>query len=127
MIAAMNHSGIIAKMTVRGGVKAKNFRAFVEQKLIPVLCEGHIVCWDNINLHKNKTILALIEEAGASVLPLPKYSPDFNPIEAAWAKVKAWIRKHYPQDVQSLRKLMRYGLDRIKSSDALAWFKYCGY
>ena len=123
MIAAMDHSGVIAKMTVRGGVKAKSFRAFVEQKLIPVLDVGHIVCWDNIHLHKNKALLTLIKDAGASVLPLPKYSPDVNPIEAAWAKVKSWIRKHGPDDVQSLRKLMRQGLDRIKPADAIGWFK----
>ena len=67
MIAAMDHSGVIAKMTVRGGVKAKSFRAFVEQKLIPVLDVGHIVCWDNIHLHKNKALLTLIKDAGASV------------------------------------------------------------
>lgn len=128
MIAALRiEDGICAKMTVDGGVRAKSFKSFVEKRLLPVLKKGDVVCWDNINLHKNKQIVAAIESVGASVLPIPPYSPDLNPIEAAWSYVKDWIRKHFPDSVTELKTLMRRALDRIKSMSVIGWFKYCGY
>lgn len=127
MIAALTLDGIGALMTVDGGVKTKDFLRFVAQKLVPTLNHGDIVCWDNINMHQNTQVVAAIEEAGATILRLPRYSPDLNPIEAAWSKAKHWIRRRAPKTVTQLKSAMRYALKRIRGSDAAGWVTYCGY
>ncbi len=127
MIAALTVKGISALMTVCGGVKGADFEWFVFNKLIPTLQRGDVVLWDNLNLHKRADLRAAIESVGACVVQLPRYSPDLNPIEAAWGKVKAWIRKRWPKNVAQLRSLIRRGLRRIRPSDARGWFNYCGY
>ena len=114
MIAALTIDGVTALMTVRGGVKGENFEKFVFNKLLPTLRRGDVVLWDNLNLHKRTDLRAAIESVGARVVQLPRYSPDLNPIEAAWGKVKAWIRKRSPQTVAQLRSLIRRGLRRMR-------------
>lgn len=127
MIGALRlDQGIIASMTVRGGVKGKAFLDFLA-RLTPRLRRGDIVCLDHLNLHKSAAARKLVEAAGATVLFLPKYSPDLNPIEAAWAKVKALLRKAAPGTVSELRAAMRAALRRITPEDAAGWFQYCGY
>ena len=126
-IGALRLNGISAMMPTNGGVKSKDFRRFVEQRLVPTLRAGDVVCWDNINMHKNANIIAAIEHAGASVLFLPRYSPDMNPIEAAWAKVKAIIRRFNPTCVRDLKGAIRRALRSIRPTDAAGWFKYCGF
>ena len=88
---------------------------------------GDLVCWDNINMQKNKQVLAAIEAVGASVVFLPRYSPDMNPIEAAWAKAKALIRRSMPATRRALKCAIRSALRRVTESDALGWFEYCGF
>ena len=127
MIAALTMDGVSALMTVNGGVKTTDFLRFVEQRLVPTLRPGDVVCWDNINMHKNAVVVGAVEDAGAQVLRLPRYSPDLNPIEAAWAKVKALVRRATPTNVSELKAAIRRGLHRVRGSDALGWFKYCGY
>ena len=127
MIGALTLDGIATYMTVEGGVKGKDFRRFVKQRLAPRLRPGDLVCLDNINMHKSNAIREAIESTGASLLCLPRYSPDLNPIEAAWAKVKAIIRKAIPATVLELKKVMRSAFRKISSSDARGWVKYCGY
>lgn len=127
MIGALRLDGICASMTVKGGVKGKAFKRFVLRRLVPTLQAGDVVCWDNLNLHKNKEIREAIERVGASVKMLPKYSPDLNPIEAAWAKVKARLRRLCPTTVVELRAAMRRSLSAIRPKDAMGWFGYCGY
>lgn len=127
MVAALTSEGITALMTVRGGVRAKSFERFVRQRLVPTLRPGDIVAWDNLNLHKRRDLVAAVEAVGATVLFLPRYSPDLNPIEPAWGKAKAWIRKHQPRTVAKLRELIRRSLRRIKPSDAEGWIRYAGY
>lgn len=127
MIAALTTDGIDAMMTTDGGVKTQDIQRFVEQRLVPLLRRGDIVCWDNLNAHKNPAVVAAIQEAGARVLWLPRYSPDLNPIEAAWSKVKTQIRQAMPQSVTELKAAIRRALHRVSASDALGWFAYCGY
>lgn len=127
MIGALTVHGMATYMTVDGGVKGKAFQRFVKQRLVPRLRQGDIVCWDNINMHKSRKVRELVEAAGATVLFLPRYSPDLNPIEAAWAKAKAIIRKAMPKTVPALKKVMRHAMRRISSSDARGWIRYCGY
>lgn len=127
MIGAMSLHGMVATMTTRGGVGSKDFRRFVEQRLAPVLRPGHVVCLDNLNAHKNATVRHLIEQRGARLLFLPPYSPDFNPIEAAWAKIKHWIRRLQALDIHQLRRSMYRAFKSVRPTDASGWFRYCGY
>ena len=127
MIGAISLDGLIAKATVRGGVGSREFRRFVQNQLLPVLKPGQIVCMDNLNAHKNKRVQELIESVGASVLFLPPYSPDFNPIEAAWAKIKHLIRKYQAVSVKTLRRAIYKACAKLSPDDAKGWFKHCGY
>ena len=88
MIGALTLDGIEALMTVDGGVKTRDLILFVTRRLGPILRAGDTVVWDNINMHKNSIVVDAIEAQGASILRLPRYSPDMNPLEAAWAKAK---------------------------------------
>ena len=128
MIAALTIDGISALMTDDGGVKTKNFLRFVEQRLVPTLRPGDLVCWDNINIHKNAEVIAAVENVGAEIIRLPRYSPDLNPIEAAWARVKALVRRAMPKNVGELKLAIRRALHRVRASDALGWLiTYCGF
>ena len=127
MIAALRLDGICALMTVDGGVKSKDFLRFVKQRLVPTLGRGDIVCWDNINMHKNAGVVAAVESVGAQVLRLPRYSPDLNPIEATWAKIKALVRRAMPKNVSELKTAIRRALHKVRPSDAAGWMKYCGF
>ena len=127
MLGAMTTEGIIALKTLRGGVKAHHFEDFVLKRLVPVLEQDDIVLWDNLNHHKRPDLHEAIESVGATVMMLPKYSPDLNPIEAAWSKVKAWLRKRCPQTVEELRAMMRRALRAVRPCDAQGWFGYAGY
>lgn len=127
IIGAIGFDGPIARATMRGGVGSREFRRFIERQLIPHLRPGHIVCMDNLNAHKNAKVRQLIEGTGASILFLPPYSPDLNPIEAAWAKVKHLIRKRAARTVEQLRRTIYAAWKRISASDVRGWFRYCGY
>jgi len=127
MIAALRADGITAHLNVNGGVKTSDFHRFVEQHLARTLRPGDLVCWDNINMHKNKRVLAAVEATGARVVFLPRYSPDLNPIEAAWSKVKTLVRARQPQTRRALRYAIRTAISKIRQSDALGWFRYCGF
>ena len=82
---------------------------------------------DNLNAHKNKKVRELIQAAGASILFLPPYSPDFNPIEAAWAKVKHLVRKYHARSVAMLRQAIYRAWRNVSANDVNGWFRYCGY
>jgi len=127
IIGAIGFPGPIARATVRGGVGSREFRRFIEKRLVPQLQPGHIVCMDNLNAHKNKKVRELIEAAGASVLFLPPYSPDFNPIEAAWAKLKHLVRKYAARTVVELRQAIYRAWRKLSQQDIRGWFRYCGY
>lgn len=127
IIGAMSIDGIVAKATVRGGVGTQQFRRFIEKHLVPILKPGHIVCMDNLAAHKSKAVRELIEATGATILFFPAYSPDLNPIEAAWAKVKHLVRKHCATAVPRLRQAIYKALRKITSSDIEGYFRYAGY
>ena len=127
IIGALSLDGLIAHMTIRGGVGTRELRRFVETRLVQVLRPGRVVFWDNLNAHKNKRIRKLIEDCGASVQFLPPYSPDFNPIESAWSKLKHFIRKYPAHTIVELRHAIYRAYGRITASDAVGWFRRCGY
>jgi transposase len=114
-------------MAIEGATDTAVFRAFVSDVLVPTLRPGDIVVMDNLIAHKNEQTLSLIEAAGASALFLPPYSPDLNPIELMWSKVKAALRANEARTHESLLDALALALDSISASDTRNWFAHCGY
>ncbi len=94
---------------------------------MPTLKEGQVVVMDNLQVHKSKKVRKLIESVGASVLFLPPYSPDFSPIEEAFSKIKAILRRIEARTQETLVEAIGQGLDAVSRRDALGWFSHCGY
>lgn len=127
MIGALCMTGLLAMMTVEGGTDAAVFYAFVDQVLAPKLKPGDIVVVDNVGAHKPIAIRRRIEAAGATLLFLPPYSPDLNPIEECWSKFKAGLRKFGAFTRDELHFAIADGFTRISPSDAQGWFRHAGY
>jgi transposase len=126
-IAAMSVRGIITAMVFDGATNTEAFVTFVEYFLVPVLSTGQVVVLDNLSAHKSPRVTALIEACGASVMYLPPYSPDFNPIEMAISKTKAVLRKLARRDVQGLHDGIGEALTSITPDDACAYIRHCRY
>ena len=127
MISSVRLDGTTACMTIEGATNTEVFRAYVREVLVPSLRLGDIVVMDNLGAHKNDLTLAMIKQAGASVRFLPAYSPDLNPIEMMWSKVKALLRKAQARDHSDLLAAIASALNAITPNDALGWFTHCGY
>jgi len=127
LIAALDIEGICCSTVVDGAVNGDVFEAFVEQVLAPELRLGDLVVMDNLSSHKRLRTRQLIEAAGAEVLFLPPYSPDLNPIENIFAKVKNSLRSLACRTKQTLWNSMQSVLDQITPSDAANCFRHCGY
>jgi transposase len=127
LIAALGIEGIRCSTVVDGAVNGDVFEAFVEQVLTPQLRDGDIVVMDNLSSHKRQRTRELIEGAGARVLFLPPYSPDLNPIELIFAKVKHLLRSLACRTREALWGVMQSVLDQITVSDAINCFRHCGY
>jgi transposase len=125
--AALTLDGIVAPMMLYGAMNARAFEAYVEQCLVPELRPGDVVVLDRLNAHKIWQVRDLIERAGAHLVFLPAYSPDFNPIEHAWSKLKALLRKAGARTVRKLGRALRSALLAITSGDAHGWFSHCGF
>jgi transposase len=127
LIAALGLEGVRCSTVVEGPVNADVFTAFVEQVLVPALRPGDIVVMDNLSSHKGARARELIEGAGATLVFLPPYSPDLNPIEMVFAKVKSLLRSLACRTREALWRAMGSVLDRITPSDAANCFAHCGY
>lgn len=127
LIAALGISGMRCSTVVDGAVNGDIFEAFVEQVLVPELRSGDVVIMDNLSSHKRQRIRKLIEAAGAHLVFLPAYSPDLNPIELIFAKVKQLLRSLACRTRDALWKAMQSVLDQVTSSDAINCYKHCGY
>lgn len=127
LIAALGISGIRCSTVVDGAVNGDVFEAFVEQVLVPQLRPGDVVVMDNLSSHKRARTRALIEAAGATVMFLPPYSPDLNPIEMIFAKVKQLLRSLACRTREVLWQTMQSVLDQITATDAANCFSHCGY
>lgn len=127
MISSVRLDGSTACMTIEGATDTAVFQAYVREILIPSLRAGDIVVMDNLAPHKNDRTVALIAAAGASVRFLPAYSPDLNPIEMMWSKVKAWLRAAEARSPDELQRAIATALQRVSAQDALGWFAACGY
>lgn len=127
MLAALSVSGISAPMTINGAVDGAVFTAYVEQVLAPTLEAGDVVVMDNLPAHKVKGIRELIQERGARLIYLPPYSPDLNPIEKCWSKIKTFLRAAKARTRADLEKALAEALQLISPKDAEGWFRSCGY
>jgi transposase len=127
MISSMRLDGSTACMVVDGATNKDIFRAYVEHILLPTLKAGDIVVLDNLSAHKNKQVKDMLESAGAQLWFLPPYSPDLNPIEQMWSKIKAILRRLKARTEGALIDAIAKALDAITDNDARGWFKLCGY
>lgn len=127
MISSIRLDGSTACMAIDDATSAEVFREYVRQILAPTLRTGDIVVLDNLSAHKDKEALALIASAGAEVWFLPPYSPDLNPIEKMWSKVKEFLRAAKARTFDALLPAIADALEAITSQDAQGWFESCGY
>jgi transposase InsO family protein len=127
MMGLLRHDGTTAVMTYEGGTDLAVMQAFIGWQLRPVVRPGDIVVMDRLAAHRSPTTVAAIEALGAEVWLLPPYSPDFNPIEKLWSKVKAFLRKTLGEAKETLDELIGQAFATITASDADHWFAHCGY
>jgi transposase len=125
ILGAMSLRGMIATMTIEAATDRDIFLAYVEQVLCPVLRPGDVVVMDNLSSHKVDGVRRLLNEAGAELLYLPPYSPDLNPIEKAWAKLKQLLRTAKARSREALDKAIADALQFISADNAKAWFRLC--
>lgn len=126
-VAGLRLTGMTAPMVLDGPINGAAFLAYVEQVLVPELSHGDIVVMDNLGSHKGKAVREAIEAAGARLLFLPPYSPDFNPIENAFAKLKALLRKAAERTVDGLWAAIGILLDAFTPKECANYFKAAGY
>jgi transposase len=123
ILGAMSLRGMIATMTIEAATDAEIFLAYLEHVLCPVLRPGDVVIMDNLSSHKVSGVRECIEAAGAELLYLPPYSPDLNPIEKAWAKLKQLLRTAKARTAETLEQAIADHLPDITPQDAQAWFR----
>ena len=114
-------------MMIAGAVNTEVFDLYVEHLLVPVLRVGDIVLLDNVKFHYSERALSLIEAAGAKVLHIPAYSPDFNPIEHCISKIKETLRSLKARTKRKLYHALAKAIEKVTPDDILGWFKHCGY
>ena len=127
MISSIRLDGTTACMTIEGATNSEIFYQYIKEILLPTLNQGDIVVMDNLSAHKNVRTLELMEARGIEVRFLPAYSPDLNPIELMWSKVKNLLRKAEARTPEALLKAVGDALKKVSSQDALGWFARCGY
>ena len=127
MISSVRVDGSSACLTIEGPTDTAVFQAYVGEVLVPTLCPGDLVVLDNLGAHKNEATLALITATGAQVRFLPAYSPDLNPIEMMWSKVKAFLRAAHARTHEALLTAIAKALATVTAEDAKGWFAACGY
>jgi len=129
LLSAIRLDGVIrdATIVVDGAMDADIFTTYAESCLAPSLRPGDLVVMDNLSSHHCRAVIDAIESAGASVWFLPPYSPDLNPIEKVWSKVKAWLRRRAATTIEGLMKAIAAGLSAVTAEDCEGYFSSCGY
>ena len=127
MLGSLRLDGMTSCMTIAGATDTAVFRAYVEQVLKPTLQPGDVVILDNLSPHKNPATLALLAAASVRVRFLPPYSPDLNPIEQMWSKIKAALRAAQARTQRQLGREIARALRSVTAPDAKGWFASCGY
>ena len=127
LVAGLRTTGMVAPMVLDGPINGDWFEAYVRQILMPELRRGDIVIMDNLSSHKRASVRERIEAAGATLMFLPPYSPDFNPIEKAFARLKAMLRKAGERTVTGLWNLIGKLVDIFQPDECANYFSSCGY
>lgn len=127
LLAALSAAGVGPVMALDGAADGAAFVAYVREFLAPALRPGQIVVLDNLAVHKVAAARTLVEAAGCRLLFLPAYSPDLNPIELAFAKLKGHLRRAGARTRDALEPAIARALDTITAEDAANWFRHCGY
>jgi transposase len=127
LLAAMTHEGLLTPMTVEGAANTEAFLTYLDELLGPALRPGQTVLMDNLRVHKAEAVRERIEARGCRLVFLPRYSPDFNPIEGAFSKLKTFLRRVQARTREGLEAAIGAGLQTITAQDAQGWFEHCGY
>jgi len=127
VVAALRAEGIVAPLVLDGAIDGPAFLAYVEQFLAPALRPGDVLVMDNLGSHKVAGVREAVEARGASLLHLPPYSPDLNPIEMAFAKLKALLRSEAARTVEALWAAVGRLLDRFTPAECARYLAHCGY
>lgn len=127
LLGAITLEGLEALMTIRAFTDRAVFRAFIEEVLVPELRPGQVVVLDNLPAHKYPEVKAAIEGAGCRLIFLPRYSPEFNPIELCWSKLKNELRSRAARTLESLQAAVAQIQPTISPENAHGWFAHCGY
>jgi transposase len=127
VVAGLRVDGLTAAAVFDGPIDNPTFLAYVQQVLVPTLQPGDVVVLDNLAMHKQAEVQAAIEGAGARLRFLPPYSPDLNPIEQAFAKLKAFLRAARPRTFDQVVELMAMALELFSPSECLNFVRHCGY
>jgi transposase len=127
LLSSMTLEGMRTSLAVEGATNREVFETYVEQILAPTLRRGQVVVMDNLTAHKGDRVKELIEERGCKLIYLPPYSPDFNPIEEAFAKIKALVRMAEARTREALVEAIGRGISMVTAEDAQGFFDHCGY
>ncbi|ESA37918.1 transposase [Leptolyngbya sp. Heron Island J] len=127
LIGAISLNRVITQLSILGAVDSITFEAFISQKLVPNLWKGECVILDNCKIHLGKDVEAMIKAAGARLIYLPPYSPDFSPIENCWSKIKTRLRAIGARTYPDLEKAVEEAFERVSLEDLLSWFTHCCY
>ena len=125
LTGALALDGVRASFSVDAATDPDVFQVFVQQVLRPSLHPGDIVIWDNLPAHKSVDLKPVLESAGARLLP--PYSPDLNPIEQCWSKMKELLRSAQARTTEALQHAITHAFAAVTASDARGWFQHCGY
>jgi len=127
LLSSMSLSGMGPSMVLEGGANGAVFEGYLREMLVPALGKGDVVVMDNLSVHKSERVREMIEGAGAEILYLPPYSPEFNPIEEAFSKIKNLLRKAGARVREALVEAIGETLSEVTEEDARAFFEHCGY
>ena len=126
-LAVIGWNGVSAPLVLSGSVNGSVFYGYIEQSVLSTLQPGDILFMDNLSAHKVAGLEELVRSRGAHLVYLPPYSPDFNPIELAWSKVKSILRRIKARTFSDLIDALKIALEAITTQDIHAWFVHCGY
>ena len=127
LVAALSTSGIVAPMVLDGAMDGDMFTAYVTHILLKEMRPGDVVIMDNLPAHKVAAVRQIIERAGVSLIYLPPYSPDFNPIEKAFSQIKAYLKKIAARTKEKLDQAIANAIDTVSPQNAVKYFASCGY
>ena len=127
LIGAIALSGLLALMTIPASTDSAVFLAFIREVLVPELRPGQVVVLDNLSPHKEPKVRKAIEDAGCRVIFLPPYTPEWNPIEPCWSKMKEFLRSRAATTRDALEAAVADAMEAVTPHDARGWFRHCGY